>query len=141
MSGGHFQYRDTSLDLLADVLEEDIQNESREFSDSDKQILKTTAEHLRSMRETFIVLDRALSGDRAQEEGIKALKIFFYKNPLTKKLIDANLATILFYGAWTVENQLLWAQLTNNAPATTRGLCDFIRDTLAEVGVEKGELK
>ena len=50
----------------------------------------------------------------------------------TERLEDALAATLLFHSAepWDRANRLLWFNLTQRPEATTKGLCDFIRETL-----------
>lgn len=54
--------------------------------------------------------------------------------PEQDKLIRACKATLLFHrgGAWTPEVRVEWQLLTNKAEATTKSLCDFIREVLDE---------
>lgn len=46
-----------------------------------------------------------------------------------ERFLDGCAAALLFYSPqpWNAERQAEWAKLTDNAQATTRGLCDFIR--------------
>ena len=52
-----------------------------------------------------------------------------------QQLAAAARATILFYEPdWTDAVHLEWVQLTDNKPATTRGLADFCRESLRKAG-------
>lgn len=56
---------------------------------------------------------------------------------VVQKLAAANRATILWFWPYTPELQHEWNQLTDGAPMTSKGLCDFIRKTLTECGFLK----
>jgi hypothetical protein len=51
------------------------------------------------------------------------------------KIKSALRAVLLFYGPdWSVERQAEWKALVGPHEAHTRGLCDFVRETLAKLG-------
>ena len=59
------------------------------------------------------------------------------RNKMTKqeKLENALKATLLFHMSshWDETSRKAWKRLTGRDAATTRTLCDFIRETLADV--------
>jgi hypothetical protein len=54
-------------------------------------------------------------------------------DPRLRRMADAIEATLLFYDRWTAENAARWKQITGRTEASTRTLCDFLREVRAEV--------
>lgn len=49
-----------------------------------------------------------------------------------EKLVAACEATLMFYQSWSPEWQEKWDALTGSYDASTKGLCDFVREVLAQ---------